>query len=421
MFGKIIIPTVLAMLFIFQGSGVCAAEYALSPALDVIAKDIGLVKSTVITKELKFDRKDFEETFGIPLETITVTSLPDRECGVLKYAGSDVREGLEIPAANIKLLKFTPSRSVGGAQFEVCADGNERLCATCRVSVLSGRNYAPYGGDMKVSALAGIGVVKALDAYDPDGDGISAEITEYPEKGIVKLCGNSFVYTALTGFEGKDSFTYRVTDSHGNASQTATVELDVRDIATDTRYSDMSGHWGYTGAMRLTELGLMNGEEHGGKLCFSPDKPVSRGDFLAMAMICAGLEEKVQPDSRTTFADNSEIPANIRSYASYAQSCGIIKGISHSDGTVFRSDTTITRAEAASILSGILGKSDVASEFNFTDVAAIPDWAKDSFKSLVSLGIINGSPTGALEPQSELTRAQAAQLLCNVIDYIEQQ
>ena len=189
MFGKIIIPTVLAMLFIFQGSGVCAAEYALSPALDVIAKDIGLVKSTVITKELKFDRKDFEETFGIPLETITVTSLPDRECGVLKYAGSDVRKGLEIPAANIKLLKFTPSRSVGGAQFEVCADGNERLCATCRVSVLSGRNYAPYGGDMKVSALAGIGVVKALDAYDPDGDGISAEITEYPEKGIVKLCG----------------------------------------------------------------------------------------------------------------------------------------------------------------------------------------------------------------------------------------
>ena len=175
-----------------------------------------------------------------------------------------------------------------------------------------------------------------------------------------------------------------------------------------------------TSALRISEMGLMGGVEKDGKYLFGPEKPISRGDFLAMAMICTGLEDKISLGSRTTFADDSNIPSNIRSYASYAMASGIITGYTLEGGsTVFESKDSITRAEAACILSKLIGNTPNERQTNFTDAISIPVWAKDSFNSLVSIGVMNGSPGGVLEPEQKLTRAQAAQLLCNTREYLE--
>ena len=129
----------------------------------------------------------------------------------------------------------------------------------------------------------------------------------------------------------------------------------------------------------------------------------------------------VTSGSRTTFADDANIPSNIRSYASYAMASGIISGYALDDGsTVFESGDSITRAEAASVLSKLIGSTDAVRETNFVDALSVPEWAKDSFNSLVSIGVINGSPNGALEPERNLTRAEAAQLLCNTREYLEE-
>lgn len=414
------IPALLSVLSVLNcACTVSAANYSLSPALEMMSENVRLVKNTVMTKELKFSREDFEQTLGKPIEYITVTNVPDSSAGVLRYAGADVREDHKIPAKNIGLLKFTPARNVGSASFTFTADGNDDLSAECTINVLEKQNDAPVGESLETGAISGIGLIKNLNIYDPDGDNMSIEIAEFPENGVVKLCGSGFMYTALPGYSGEDSFSYSVRDSFGNISKVSTVTLDVREPETDTRYSDMTGHWGYTSALAMTELGLMKGEKDGKKLCFNPDEAVTTGDFIAMAMISAGLEEKIKPNAQTTFADDGDIPANIRSYAAYAQTNEVFKGKTSEDGkTVFGSDDTITRAEAANVLANLLGNARGVNSFEFTDAASIPDWAKDSFASLVSLGIINGSPEGTLEPQRYLTRAEAAQLLYNVTEYI---
>ena len=406
----------LAVLFILNsGLAVSAQDFSLSPALELLADDIGFSKCTVITKEIKFTRSDFEETFGKPLESVTVATLPDAEMGILKYAGSSVFEGQTIPCSNLTLLRFVPSRNAGTASFSVFADDDDELTACCRITVTENHNSAPTAGDVEASALSGIGIGESFDIYDPDGDELTVSVTEYPENGVVKVRGNGFVYTSVPGFSGEDSFTYRVCDKYGNVSESASVALTVTKPQTDVRYDDMAGHWGYTGALKMTELGLMNGEEKDGGVYFDPDSPVTRGDFLAMAMICAGLEDKIEIGVSTTFADDSSIPFNIRSYASYAQTGGIISGYRNEHGKqVFSSDSEITRAEAASVLSNIIGTSSEASEFNYTDAGSIPEWARADFASLTSMGIINGSPDGKLEPMRALTKAEAAQILCNM-------
>lgn len=409
----ILTSAVLAVLFILNaGSVVSAQDFALSPALELLSEDIGLSKCTVITKEVKFTRNDFEETFGKPLESVTVASLPSAETGTLKYAGSAVYEGQTIPAANLSLLKFTPSRNVGSTSFSVFADNQDELIASCTVTVTEKHNTAPVAGDLEASALSGIGIGGSFDIRDPDGDEMTVSVSGYPQNGVVKINGNGYVYTSVPGFSGNDSFTYTVRDKYGNISESASVSLTVVKPGTDIRYDDMAGHWGYTGALKMTELGLMRGTDNEDGMNFNPDSPVTRGDFLAMAMICAGLEKEVEPGAATTFADDMSIPFNIRSYASYAEAGGIISGYRNEHGhKVFASTDEITRAEAASVLSNLIGKSAVPSEFNYTDAASIPEWARDDFASLTSLGIINGNHEGKLEPMRTLTRAEAAQML----------
>ncbi len=411
-----IVSALLAVLFILNsGAAVSAQDFALSPALEIISEGIGFSKCTVITKDIKFTRSDFENAFGKPLESVTVVSLPSKDTGTLKYAGTSVYEGQTIPGANLGLLKFTPSRNAGSTSFSVFAEDHEDFPVSCSITVLEKQNGIPDAQSLEASALSGIAISGSFDIYDPDGDEMTVMISEYPENGVVKLSGNGYVYTSVPGFDGEDSFSYRVCDKYGNLSEAASVTLSVTKPQTDVRYDDMTGHWGYTGALKMTELGLMQGENGEDGHLFNPDAPVTRGDFLAMAMICAGLEDKVKLGAATTFADDVNIPFNIRSYASYAEAGGIISGYRNEQGKqVFASTDEITRAEAASVLSNILGKSTEVSEFDYADAASIPDWARESFATLTAMGIINGSPDGKLEPTRTLTRAEAAQILWNM-------
>ncbi len=389
--------------------------YDLSPAMEILSKSLGMKRSVVKGSAISFDGRDFEEVLGRSVEYITVTSLPDPSVGTLTFAGSEIAENQSFTRRNLALLRFNSSGTVGSTSFGFCGDGG--VGAVCTVNALENANSSPTATDAEYRAVSGVGLTRSFEVSDPDGDRLVLEIVDYPENGTVTTGGSSFVYTAAEGFSGKDGFTYRALDSNG-ASALAKVTVSVSSPKSGIAYGDMSGHWGHTSAMRLTELGLITPDSEGN---FNPEDGIGRGDFLAMAMICAGLEDEVSLGAVTTFADDAQIPSNIRSYASYAKACGIVSGYRASDGrAVFGSDGEITRAEAARVLANILGESPRIHEFDFVDAAAVPSWAKDSFSTLVSLGIINGTPDGVLAPDRALTRAEAARMLCNTVDFIEE-
>ncbi len=416
-----IICALLASLMILGVGGAYAKKYELSPALEIIVGELEMKKCTVTNREVKFEAEDFEETLGRTVEYITISALPEPSVGVLKYAGNDVYENQSVSRKNLSLLKFVPGADVcASTSFSFFAEDEQDVTAVCTVSILDKVNLAPTLEDTQYNAMSGIGLVKSIETFDPEGDAATIEITKYPKNGIVSIVGECFTYTSEDTFEGSDSFSYRAKDVYGNVSDECTAVISVEKPGTKLRYDDMAGHWGYTSALALSEMGLMGGAEKDGKLLFYPDQPISRGDFLAMAMIAAGLEEKISLGSRTTFADDCEIPSNIKSYASYAMASGIISGYVLEDGSaVFGSGDSITRAEAASVLSKLIGSTGKVYENSFVDAMSIPEWAKDSFNSLVSIGVISGNPGGTLAPERELTRAEAAQLLCNTEEYLK--
>lgn len=90
---------------------------------------------------------------------------------------------------------------------------------------------------------------------------------------------------------------------------------------------------------------------------------------------------------------------------------GIINGY---EGSLFKPDNTMTRAEAAKILSEALGLTPKSSR-SFNDVAD-NHWAKGFIGAVVNAGIMKGTSETSFAPNDKLTRAQIAALLARAFE-----
>ena len=87
------------------------------------------MKKTSATSDVTFSHADFEEFCGGGVRTVTVTSLPPAEEGVLKLGALDVFEGQRLGAELLDLLVFVPSHPGSGSSFTFSVnDGGDVEC-----------------------------------------------------------------------------------------------------------------------------------------------------------------------------------------------------------------------------------------------------------------------------------------------------
>ena len=134
--------------------------------------------------------------------------------------------------------------------------------------------------------------------------------------------------------------------------------------------------------------------------------------FIATATTAALVASAIVPVASAASASEFKDASSISGYAldavNYAVSEGIING--YTDGT-FKPQGTVTRAEAAVIVSKALGlELDATATTSFTDVKA-GDWFAQYVAAASKAGIIKGKSTTSFDPNGKLTRAEAAVLL----------
>ena len=142
---------------------------------------------------------------------------------------------------------------------------------------------------------------------------------------------------------------------------------------------------------------------------FSPDRSISRGDFMVMLYRAYNLGSLAKASGNF-----SDVAAGSYYYDAIAaaKSLGIATG--SGDGS-FSPKSSITREDAMTLLYRTLVKvgkmpSTTNDLSSFTDKASVSSYALDSIKALAGAGVINGSD-GKLAPQGNMTRAQMAQVL----------
>lgn len=288
---------------------------------------------------------------------------------------------------------------------------------------VSVQGFAPEAEDMEISTHSGIAVFKSFPVKDSDYDSLSIEVVKYPKHGSIAFTNaGQFVYKPTTSFSGKDSFEYRAVDNGGNMSDIGTVQIKVSRPAADIYFNDMDGHWAHNSAIKMASTGLMRGEMTDEGLVFNPEDDMTRGDFLALSLIMAGHENEIPLATATVFADDSTIPQNIKSYVQYAYDKGIISGYDNGDGSVnFEWSNPVSRAEAAVITAKILNIEDEESDAvpSYKDTSEIPEWACEAVAKVSVAGIMGGDEYGVFSSERTLTRAEGAEMICNVASYVQ--
>ena len=132
---------------------------------------------------------------------------------------------------------------------------------------------------------------------------------------------------------------------------------------------------------------------------FTPQKSITRADFAEYIIRALGIYRE---------GSNAIIVAN---------EYGIISG--YPDGT-FRPDALITREEAMAMyqramkVTKLTGK-DTDRYQSYADYSEVSDWAKSSVKEVLSARVFNGNTAATISPKSNLTYAEAAQAIRNLL------
>ena len=213
---------------------------------------------------------------------------------------------------------------------------------------------APVAENLELRTYRNVSVGGRLSAFDAEDDVVSFTITTDPVKGSIELEENGcFVYTPRENKRGRDYFGYKAVDSEGNLSQEATVIIRIEKQKKSVVYSDLEGQACAAAAVTLSEEGIFTGEKLGGMYCFQAEKPVTRGEYLAMCVKLIG-QEPLPAAVRSGYRDDTGIPAWVRSCAAAARLRGAAPVCEN-----LRAADPITCDEANAWLNALLHLEDV--------------------------------------------------------------
>lgn len=344
---------------------------------------------------------------------IYIEETPDTACCGLYLGDRLIRAGDFLPAQTLAQLILRPNQDEdataciayrpisGGALMDKCE---------FTVNIVSTRDDPPTAEDGKLQTYRNIATEGTLIAADPEGQAVSFRLESYPKRGSVELNEDgSFVYTPKKNKVGEDSFSFSASDPAGNVSAVKTVHIEILKPADAATFSDLDEASQFTGMwMRSNEL--YGGETIAEQLCFCPEKSVTRGEFLVMAMKLADVQPEIGLLT-SGFADQDDAPHWMQSYLVSAMRRGLVSGIPTDDGLCFCPNRPITACEAAAIvckLCHLEGAQSVS-----TQDEDLPVWAAASMEAAASAGLTLPQSTDTL------TRLDAAQLLYSIANTVE--
>ncbi len=185
------------------------------------------------------------------------------------------------------------------------------------------------------------------------------------------------------------------------------------------QFSDMEGRWSTDAVYRLSSIDVINGWEKAGAWIFAPEQSITRQEFAKVLVAANDVSLTADASSLSSFADRSEVSEWAVPYMRQAVQEGWILGSKKSDAMYLNPRQAITRAEAAVMLTRMMGDSSAATDeplAAFKDAQDVPVWARSAIAMLVSEGILSGYPDGTIRPMDTIKREEAAVMLLRFMD-----
>ena len=288
---------------------------------------------------------------------ICITDLPEN-IGALMLGSRVLREGDVLTAEQISRMTLCPLETETDRTLEVgylpiysgrVADG-----AVMTISIRGKENKPPVAEDSTLETYKNLPNTGNLKVSDPENQPLTFTITRQPRRGTVTIAGDgSFTYTPKKNKVGIDSFVYTAADPAGKVSREATVTVTILKPSDATQYTDTAGKDCLFAAEWMKQTGIFTGETVGDTPCFSPERQVTRGEFVTM--LVKALDIPVEEDvTQTGYTD--EIPLWLQPYLAAAVRSGLTEGLENPQ--VFDADSPMTAAEADVLLRNALNREE---------------------------------------------------------------
>ena len=269
---------------------------------------------------------------------------------------------------------------------------------------VAAENTVPYGTVLTIST-------EADSDYKPDGLMVNGK--EFTTGGTHRVTGNVTITAAFKYVPPKDD-----NGGGGGTKPPAQEEVPLQVNPPEPVpqpslvFDDVNeGDWYKEAVDFISARGIVLGIAPN---LFGPEEKLTRGQFVVMLMRAYDLEAEMPISDN--FADAGD--TYYTPYLGLAKTLGLTEGIGNN---MFAPEDFITRQDMAVMLYRILKNLDkLTSETaeksisDFTDAEEISPYAIEAMEQLVRRGILSGYENRIM-PRDEVTRAQAAQVLYNIL------
>lgn len=410
----IVLTVIFLLLSLVSCTGGDEGEEApdIPPGFTVLQKQQKMTKHSEKGENPSFSKEEFQSFLGEELGCITVTTLPEN--GTLVCNGSAVLKGQTLSAEELEFMKFIPNEECDAAFFNFTCDskGYYGKEMSCDMVFTDGINTPPVASDGSMKTVEGISCYGKLSIREPNGDDYRVKVITYPSDGYVSVSEKGdIVYTPEEGFCGSDKLVYSVTDCFGAVSETATLKIQVEENKSGICFADMANDPLHLQAHKMCEENVMVYRFENGQYYFDPDQPVSKMEFLVMAMCVSGLDREVTAVADSVADDDTGLSSGLKGYLSKAYDCGLIK----LENGKFLPKESITVAGAAYMAAKALDLPGIESDLVSADGE---NKVYDAVAAAVNAGILDIESVNA-DPTAILTKKDAAGLLCRMVEYME--
>lgn len=332
------------------------------------------------------------------LAGICITRLPEATQGSVMLGRRCLRAGDVLTADQLSEMTFVAAQeeqdcNASISYLPVFADGLSGE-ATMHLSLRGKENKPPVAEDAAFETYKNLELTGKLRVHDPEGQAMNFTVTRQPRRGTLTIHEDgSFTYAPKKNKVGVDSFTFTAADPAGKTSRETTVTVTILKPTDAKQYSDTRGRDCRFAAEWMKHSGIFVGESIGGSPCFSPDRPVSRGEFVTMLV----KSLNIPTDPAVTETGYADAPDWLKPYLAAAIRSGLTSGIPSRES--FGADEVITADEAAAMLC-------IALDLHMVQQPALS--AEDTARDSIAVAVDNGFE---LTAGQVITRADAAMML----------
>lgn len=174
--------------------------------------------------------------------------------------------------------------------------------------------------------------------------------------------------------------------------------------------SALAAHWADESLAYVQENQLLPSGYSATQVAERLDDPINRGDLTALLIHGLKINVEGKTLSENIFVDDETIAPALRPYLSVAFDLAIFQGKSTPEGRIADVNQSITREEAATIISRALGMT-VTGNTEFTDDGKIATWAKISVNGMGKSALIAGNDQNQFLPQAPMTWGEIVGIL----------